>query len=160
MGFNYEDNNEFDESSYVKVNERLAEFWEKYPQGRINTFVSELKDGILVKAVILRDINDGQEFGLTGMAPATGHAFLPGGLKGDKVLEYTETVAIGRALAILGHKVEKSIATAEEMKRFNNMKSSATEATVEEEGDEVPPPSSPLPKLKSANRFKLPGKKE
>jgi len=146
---------EFNENSYVKVNERLNEFWSKYPNGRINTFVESNQDGLLVRAVICKDPNDGQEYGLTGLASATGHAFLPSELLGEKVLEYTETVAIGRALAILGFKIEKSIASADEMSRFKqNKEELLTKTTEADVAGAEGQPDAPA-KLKTTSRFNM-----
>jgi len=117
MGFKTNDN--FDENAYVKVNERLAEFREKYPEGFISTFKSADSSGITFEAVICRNIEEARLFTETGVAAATGHAFLANDEFDEKVQEYTETVAYGRALACLGFKVEKAVASAEEMNKFN-----------------------------------------
>ena len=151
MGLNREDNN-FDEQSYVKVNDRLKEFWEKYPNGSITTFRTDTPKGVSYKAVICKDANDGANFGLTGIAPATGHSFLPYNLMADKVEEYTETVAVGRALAIMGFRVEKTIASAEEMTRWNENKDKMTSQSDED----IAPPT--VEKLKTTSRFKMPKK--
>lgn len=112
MGFENTDN--FDKESYVGVNERLMEFYKKHPEGRIETSVTVVGDGIIVKAALYRNQND--------TAPAsTGHSFLTD-IEGDKVGEYTETVAVGRALALMGFRVEKSIASSQEITRFQENK--------------------------------------
>ena len=121
MGFQANKDN-FDESSYVKVNERLQEFWTKYPEGYISTFRSEAKNGIIFKTVLCRNEMDARLFSESGVASSTGHAYLPDSMKGEKVEEYCETVSLGRALAILGFKVEKSIASGEEMAQFARQK--------------------------------------
>ena len=168
MSFN--NNKDFDLNSYVKVNERLEKFRKDYPEGRITTEFREFADGVLAKTVVCRNINDAQEYALTGVAPATGHAFLLKADFGDKVLEMTETTAIGRCLAVLGYEVSKSIASFEEMKRFTTIKAATaqdskvtvrqanTTPTPESEGGVVEDPSSsatPLPKLKTVSRFNV-----
>lgn len=164
MGFN--DNN-FDASTYVGVNQRLQQFWEKYPSGRVETEVG-YNDGVLI--VMARLYRDEK----TDKPVATGHSFLEG-LSGEKVGEYTETVAVGRALAMAGFGVEKSIASSEEMKRFSNRKSNkdtkVTENTEEVEVKKfVGSPivetrteteaSKDLPRLKTKSMFKLPKREE
>lgn len=163
MGFN---NNDFDAESYVKVNVRLQEFWAKYPQGRLETEVG-YNDGVLiVMARLYRTAEEKSPF-------ATGHSFLQG-LDGEKVGEYTETVAVGRALALAGFKVEKSIASSEEMVRFGNRKKQAKASIDLTKEDKVTKvigtpiiqdvvetdASRDLPKLKANGRFKLPKRDE
>lgn len=112
MGF--ENDNNFDKDIYVGVNERLTDFYKKHKDGRVTTEVTVVGDGIIVKASLYRESGDTQP-------AATGHSFLTD-ISGDKVGEYTETVAVGRALALMGFKVEKSIASSEEMTRYNKQK--------------------------------------
>jgi hypothetical protein len=156
---------DFDESTYVKVNERLTQFRKEHPQGKITTFRTDTERGVSFKTIICRDSNETQDFGLTGIAAATGHSFLPDDLRGDKVEEYSETVSVGRALAMLGYGVEKSVASAEEMNRFKKMKSTPRATTNPtppnpqdsgaQEGEEAVTPTAPLPKLKTASKFNL-----
>jgi len=49
-------------------------------------------------------------------AEATGHAL--GENKGQKAFEKLETIAVGRALALLGYAVDGEIASSEEMEEF------------------------------------------
>lgn len=127
MGFKNDDN--FDSQSYVKVNDRLASFKAKYPESRIVTSADVLDGVLIMKAELFKD-----DKSTTPMA--TGHSFLTDIDSGDKVGEYTETVAVGRALAFAGEQVEKSIATAEEMDRFNKSRSN-TESEEDDEESEV-----------------------
>lgn len=154
MGLNRDEN--FDEASYVRVNDRLAEFWAKYPSGYLTTFRTESPDGTVFKAVAFRNKEEVELYGLTGVAPATGHSFLPSAIRGEKVEEYTETVAVGRALAMLGFKVEKAIATAEEMTRFkhNKTKTEKVEAPAPSEDEEAAPPKETA-KLRTTSRFSV-----
>ncbi len=107
MSFRNDDN--FDSESYVKVNTRLEEFWQKNPKGRVETGY-QLVDGVLIMEARL--YREGEE-----RPAATGHSFLDS-LSGEKVGEYTETVAVGRALALMGFRIEKSLASGEEMSRW------------------------------------------
>lgn len=123
MGFQAS-KDDFDASTYVKVNERLREFWTRFPEGFISTFRAEAKDGITFKTVLCRNDKDARLFAESGISAATGHAYLSNSMKGEKVEEYCETVSLGRALAILGFRVEKSIASNEEMQQFERQKES------------------------------------
>lgn len=115
MSFRNDDN--FDAESYVKVNTRLQEFHERYPNGRVWTGFNFTPTGILVmRCELYREAND-------TLPAATGHSFLES-LSGEKVGEYTETVAVGRALALMGFKIEKSLASGEEMSRFKERQES------------------------------------
>lgn len=110
MSFRNDD--DFDSSTYVRVNTRLMEFHKEHPKGRVETSYV-LQDGVLVmRAALYRDEKD-------TLPAATGHAFLES-LTGEKVGEYTETVAVGRALALMGYSIEKSLASGEEMARFKD----------------------------------------
>lgn len=117
MAFENDDN--FDKESYVGVNERLTEFYKKHPEGRVETSVTVVGDGIIVKASLYRKAED-------TLPAATGHSFLTD-MAGDKVGEYTETVAVGRGLALMGFRVEKSIASSQEMNRFQENKEAKKE---------------------------------
>lgn len=115
----FRNDEDFDADSYVRVNERLKEFWAKYPDGRVETGAT-ISDGVLIlNAKLYRKNEDANPAG-------TGHAFLTDP-NGDKVGEYTETVAVGRALAMMGFRVEKSIASSEEMDRFKQTQETKTE---------------------------------
>ena len=108
MSFRNDD--DFDSESYVRVNVRLNEFHAKYPNGRVETSYAFHEGAMVMRAALYRDVKDEKP-------AATGHAFLER-LDGEKVGEYTETVAVGRALALMGFKIEKSLASGEEMSRF------------------------------------------
>lgn len=116
MSFRNDD--DFDSESYVKVNVRLMEFWTKHPEGRVETEAVLSGDRLMMVARLYRK---GEEHPY-----ATGHSFLDN-LDGEKVGEYTETVALGRALANAGFKIEKSIASAQEMTRFKERQDSKKE---------------------------------
>lgn len=100
---------------YVEVNVRIEKFHAKYPNGRIETEVMFLQDTqpkeVLVKANVYRDIAD-------AFPAATGHAHEVHGssyINRTSFIENGETSAIGRALAILGFEIKKSVASREEV---------------------------------------------
>lgn len=153
MGFEVSD--DFDANTYVRVNDRLNEFWDKHPGGAIVTTHSFSANGILVmKAEIYKNASDTHPSG-------TGHGFSTD-IDGDKVGEFTETVAVGRALANMGFKIEKSIASSEEMNKFNKKRRAKADPSPEERSNEEAPPSNSSPnlnsKLKPTKRFKLPSR--
>lgn len=97
--------------SYATVPARIKEFRQDCPNGLIETKPDIRAEGqILFTARILKDKanpNSGE---------ATGHSI--GTLKGDKAFEKLETIAIGRALAILGYMASGDVASSEEMEEF------------------------------------------
>jgi hypothetical protein len=99
---------------YVEVNVRIERFWQKYPTGRIETQVTLLPtepQEVLIKADIYREIGD-------AVPAATGHAHEVKGssyINKTSFIENGETSAIGRALAILGFEIKKSVASREEV---------------------------------------------
>lgn len=96
---------------YVEVNTRIMKFYGKYPEGRILTEILDWKDGVVVmKATVYRDSSD--------IIAATGHAYEKEGssfINKTSALENCETSACGRALAMLGFEIKKSIASKEEV---------------------------------------------
>ena len=99
---------------YAQVKDRLNEFRTANPNGLIETTPLPQPDGSLMfKARIVKDKGD------TSPAEATGHSFS----KADKVsaekgFEKLETIAVGRALALLGYASDGEIASSEEMQEF------------------------------------------
>jgi hypothetical protein len=107
----------FDLGDYVEVKDRIAIFYELYPQGRLVTgkvYTEMGPDGtprVVVKAKAYRTPDD--------PLPGKGTSWmaLPGTTsytRGSEV-ENTETSAWGRAIASLGILVDKSIASAQEV---------------------------------------------
>lgn len=102
-------------NAYAKVVERIKEFRSANPNGLIETTPSIQPDGqILFKARILKDK------AVQTSAEGTGHAL--GQNKGDKSFEKLETIAVGRALAMLGYAADGEIASSEEMEEFEEYK--------------------------------------
>lgn len=150
-----------DLDNYVSVNERIAKFREDHPEGAIHTTretdltLSEVGTFIRFKALVFRNAEEIDRFGKTGIAPATGHAELM--LDADKVSEKCETIAIGRAIAILGYDVTKSVASKEEIasynekegKKFGGLKKLSKAEPEESDDDEEPTPSPRSSRLQS-----------
>ena len=105
----------YDVNDYVQVNERIEKFYEKYPEGSIQTEIHTIMDGLegkvaIIKAYAYRDREDPR--------PATGHAYEKENssfINKTSYIENCETSAVGRALAMLGFEIKKSIASKEEV---------------------------------------------
>jgi len=116
----------FDLTNYVPVNERLQQFYEKYPDGRVVTTIVEHdreKGFVMFEAQLFRTL-------LSERPAATGHAFeerTAGYVNKTSYVENAETSAVGRALALLGFSIERGIASREEMQKVQRM--TATDET-------------------------------
>ena len=101
----------FDLNDYVQVNERIEKFYEKYPEGSIQTEIIANENGVVIfKAYAYRNQEDTK--------PATGHAMEKEGstyINKTSHIENCETSAVGRALAMLGFEIKKSVASREEV---------------------------------------------
>lgn len=112
----------FDLSKYNPVHSRIAEFYEKYPQGRIVTEMVRLNEEtgfVCIKANVFRQPDDAEP-------SATGHAFEirgQGYVNTTSFVENCETSAVGRGLAILGFAIENGLASREEMQKVERMTS-------------------------------------
>jgi hypothetical protein len=96
---------------HAKVKDRINEFRQDNPNGKIETIPTMLPDGqVMFKAYILKDKSDETS------ADATGHAI--GRNESEKDFEKLETIAVGRALALLGYAASGEIASSEEMEEF------------------------------------------
>lgn len=114
---------------YAKVADRIKIFWEENPNGKIDTEREDISDNkvrfiariwrdskvILDLATVGTDINIVK---LTANAMASADATK----KGDKENEKLETVAVGRALAMLGYLASGEVASREEMEQFEAYK--------------------------------------
>lgn len=96
---------------YVTVNTRIEKFYEQYPTGSIQTELISLQNGICIfKAYAYRDKEDTK--------PCVGHAYEKEGssfINKTSYIENCETSAVGRALAMMGFEIKKSIASKEEV---------------------------------------------
>lgn len=110
----------FDLNNYIPVHKRIAEFYRKFPDGRIVTRLVRLNEDsgfVCIKASAYRHVEDAQP-------SATGHAFEirgQGYVNTTSFIENGETSAVGRALANLGFEIEKGIASREEMQKVERM---------------------------------------
>lgn len=95
---------------YAQVSERIKAFRNDCPHGSINTEPKIDGDTLIFKAIIVKDKNSHNS------ADATGHSF--GKNSGQKAFEKLETIAVGRALALLGYAGDGEIASGEEMQEF------------------------------------------
>lgn len=100
--------------AYAQVKERVKEFRSENPNGLIETFPTVSADSILFKARILKDKANPTS------AEATGHSFatITTDKTVEKLFEKQETIAVGRALALLGYASDGEIASSEEMEEF------------------------------------------
>lgn len=97
-------------NDYATVPQRLKEFREKNPRASITTKPVITGDTVIFEATIKSDNKNPDS------AQATGHSY--GKLNGDKAFEKQETIAVGRALALLGYLNNGQVATSEEMEEF------------------------------------------
>lgn len=109
---------------YATVPARLKEFREANPKGMIATSY-ELIDGQAVFTAVIRKDNADME-----SASATGHAM--GELKNPKAFEKLETIATGRALAMLGYLASGEVASSEEMSDYLEYKAQQEALMLEE----------------------------
>jgi hypothetical protein len=101
----------FNLNDYVQVNERIEKFYDKYPDGSIQTeIVSNANGEIIIKAYAYKNQEDKH--------PTTGHAMEKEGssfINKTSHIENCETSAVGRALAMMGFEIKKSVASKEEV---------------------------------------------
>lgn len=103
--------------AYAQVKDRLKEFRTDCPNGLIETTPTINDTSIIFKARILKDKSD------PASAEATGHSYAKVTDKAiEKQFEKQETIAVGRALALLGYAVDGDIASSEEMEEFLTQK--------------------------------------
>lgn len=116
----------FGDKDYALVPERLKAFRETNPRAGVTTEPQYQADGSLIfKAEIITDLSDDTS------ARATGHArYSVNELNKPKSFEKLETVATGRALAMLGYLNDGQVATSEEMEEFENYQAEKHEQAI------------------------------
>lgn len=99
-------------ADYVPVNERIAAFYEKHPEGSIQSEMVELSESrVVMRAFAYRSPDDPRPgIGYSSMTIPGSTSFT----RGSEV-ENCETSAWGRAIASLGFEVKRGIATKEEV---------------------------------------------
>ncbi len=116
-------------ADYAKVADRIKMFWEQNPNGKIESERESLEGGkirfiarIWLKADQVMQLAAAgastEVIKLTANATASADATK----KGDKENEKLETVAVGRALAMLGYLASGEVASREEMEQFEDYK--------------------------------------
>lgn len=115
---------------YAQVKDRVQEFRTLNPNGLIETTPTIQTDGqIMFKARVLKDKSE------PSSAEATGHAF--GKNEGAKAFEKLESIAVGRALALLGYGTDGAIASSEEMEEFERSQQSKKTQELLRQIDEI-----------------------
>jgi hypothetical protein len=100
------------ESGYIEVKDRIEKFYEKFPDGSLQSEIVQIdEEVVVVKGLAYRTADDER--------PGIGHSMMRFGGNNpytkDSEIENAETSAWGRALAALGFEVKKAIASAEEV---------------------------------------------
>jgi len=103
--------------NYATVADRIVAFREDCPRGSITILPPEVReDGTIIVGVrVLKDKANEAESG-----EATQYAM--GEVGKEKIFEKLQSVATGRALAMLGYMASGQIASSEEMEEFNEYK--------------------------------------
>jgi hypothetical protein len=99
---------------YAQVAERLRMFREDCPNGLIETTPTITENQAMFKAKVLKDKSN------PNSAEAVAHSV--GEMKGQKAFEKLETIAVGRALAMLGYLASGEVASSDEMEDFMEYK--------------------------------------
>ena len=98
-------------ADYAKVADRLKQFWAENPRGSIKTMHQIQGDNIIFTTEIVADQSNEYSRRTTGTAMEK----LNGKLK---TFEKTESISVGRALALIGYLANGEIASSEEMEEF------------------------------------------
>lgn len=111
-------------NEYAQVSDRIKAFREENPNGLIETSPQlDDENRIMFTARIVKNKEKPES------AEATGHAL--GENKGAKAFEKLETIAVGRALAMLGYMGSGEVASSEEMQEFYEYKDNQINRAVE-----------------------------
>lgn len=115
-------------NDYATVPQRLKQFRQDNPRSIVATDPIIQADGSVVfKATLVKDKKD------PNSAEATGHSYgkITGSGIGEKAFEKLETVAVGRALALMGYLNNGQIATTEEMVEFEEFQETKWQEVVD-----------------------------
>ncbi len=104
--------------AYAQVKDRLQIFRSENPMGLIETTPEITETMLIFKARIVKDKSN------PSSAEATGHSMaeIKASDNKAKIFEKQETIAVGRALALLGYANDGEIASSEEMEEFLQQK--------------------------------------
>lgn len=97
---------------YAEVNERIKAFWQLCPEGRIETNIYSLENGMcVIKAYIYENKEDERPRAMGTAYEKEGSTFI----NKTSYIENCETSAVGRALGNAGIGIDTSVASAEEV---------------------------------------------
>lgn len=117
---------------YAQVKDRIKEFRADCPNGLIETTPTITETHIVFKARIVKDKAN------PASAEATGHSMgLVTDKNKEKQFEKQESIAVGRALALLGYAADGEIASSEEMEEFLADKQAKHEEAVAEATERI-----------------------
>jgi hypothetical protein len=106
----------FNLQDYETVDERLHKWWEKYPDGRVETELIEASNTRYIVSAKLYKTEANAKACATGLASET---ITEKGVNSTSALENCETSAIGRALANAGFAAKGKRSSREEMAKVN-----------------------------------------
>jgi hypothetical protein len=105
----------FNLSEYALVADRISSFYERYPTGRIITWLVSRDRDVTFKAAVYRNADDARPAATGWASEREGD----GEINLYACLENTETSAIGRALANLGFTASRKRPSREEMEKVD-----------------------------------------
>lgn len=126
----------FDPSEYSPVADRIALFYESFPEGRIETeLVSRTERDVVFRALVFRHADDIRPASTGWAAEGDGD----GDVNAVACLENTETSAIGRALANLGFTASRQRPSREEMEKATRVRAKLARQAAREAARVRPP---------------------
>lgn len=118
---------------YAKVASRLKDFREKHPRASVKTSPKPYGEGgMMIQAYILTDKSDASSADATGTAVYSAKE-----MSSAKAFEKLETIAVGRALAMLGWLNSGEIASSEEMAEFEAMREEKRNAAAQADIEKI-----------------------
>lgn len=126
----------FDPSDYSPVADRIALFYQAYPEGRIETeLVSRTERDVVFRALVFRYASDVRPASTGWAAEREGD----GDVNAVACLENTETSAVGRALANLGFSASRQRPSREEMEKATRVRARLARQAAREAARVRPP---------------------